>query len=115
MSDHPELAPTDGGVILAVHVQPGAGRTEVVGLHGAALKLRVAAPPADDRANAAVIDLVAKEFNVKRADVAITSGDKSRAKRLKLNGLDLRQPHESSNASSALDGPTRPARSQRLR
>src|SRR4249919_1231323 len=91
MSDHPELAPTDGGVMLAVHVQPGAGRTEVVGLHGDSLKLRVAAPPADDRANAAVVELVAKEFNLKRADVAITSGASNRAKRLKLTGLDVAQ------------------------
>ncbi len=111
MSDHPELAPTDGGVILAVHVQPGAGRTEVVGLHGAALKLRVAAPPADDRANAAVIDLVAKEFNVKRADVAITSGDKSRAKRLKLNGLDVQQ---ASRVVERLLGPRRPDSSRQF-
>ena len=111
MSDHPELAPTDGGVILAVHVQPGAGRTEVVGLHGDALKVRVAAPPADDRANAAVIDLVAKEFNLKRADVTITSGDKSRAKRLRLNGLDMRQ---ASQAVERLLGPRRPDSSQQF-
>jgi uncharacterized protein (TIGR00251 family) len=90
MSDHPELTPNDGGVILAVHVQPGAGRTEVVGRHGDALKLRVAAPPTGNRANDAVVDLVAKEFNLKRADVDVLSGATSRDKRLKLGGLDQR-------------------------
>ncbi|HWC68057.1 MAG TPA: DUF167 domain-containing protein [Acidimicrobiales bacterium] len=89
MSDHPELNATDGGVVLAVHVQPGAGRTEVVGRHGDALKLRVAAPPTDNRANDAVLELVAKEFNLKRADVAVTSGATSRAKKLRLSGLSV--------------------------
>jgi uncharacterized protein len=89
MSDHPEIDATDGGVLLAVHVQPGAGRTEVVGRHGDALKLRVAAPPTGNRANDAVLELVAKEFNLRRADVAVTSGASSRAKRLKLSGLSL--------------------------
>ena len=111
MSDHPELTPTDGGVMLAVHVQPGAGRTEVVGLHGGALKLRVAAPPADDRANTAVLELVAKEFNLKRGDVTITSGDKSRAKRLKLNGLDVQQ---ASRVVERLLGPRRPDSSRQF-
>ena len=88
MSDHPELGPTDGGVTLAVHVQPGAGRTEVVGRHGDMLKLRVAAPPTGGRANDAVVELVAKEFNLKQADVTVISGASSRDKRLKLKGLE---------------------------
>ncbi len=90
MSDHPELETANGKVTLAVHVQPGAGRTEVMGRHGEALKLRVAAPPTGDRANDAVVDLVAKEFNLKRADVVVLSGATSRDKRLKLGGLDQR-------------------------
>jgi uncharacterized protein (TIGR00251 family) len=90
MTHHPELTPTKDGVVLAVHVQPGAGRTEVVGRHGDALKVRVAAPPTDDRANTAVVELVAKEFDIKRADVKITSGATSRDKRLTLTGMGER-------------------------
>jgi uncharacterized protein (TIGR00251 family) len=87
MTHHPELTPTKDGVVLAVHVQPGAGRTEVVGRHGDALKLRVAAPPTDDRANTEVVELVAKEFELKTGDVKITSGATSRDKRLTLVGM----------------------------
>jgi uncharacterized protein (TIGR00251 family) len=90
MSQYPELSESDGGTTLAVHVQPGAGRTEVVGRHGDALKVRIAAPPTGNRANDAVIDLVAKEFAVKKADVQVTSGATSRDKRLKLSGVDVR-------------------------
>jgi uncharacterized protein YggU (UPF0235/DUF167 family) len=60
MSHHPGLSPSEGGVVLAVHVQPGAGRTEVVGRYGDGLKLRVAAPPTGNWANDAVVELVAK-------------------------------------------------------
>jgi uncharacterized protein len=90
MSQHPELSEADGATILAVHVQPGAGRTEVVGRHGDALKIRVAAPPTGNRANDAVIELVAKEFALKKADVGVASGATSREKRLQLTGVDLR-------------------------
>jgi uncharacterized protein YggU (UPF0235/DUF167 family) len=49
----------------------------------------VAAPPTGNRANDAVVELVAREFNLKRADVVVTSGASSRAKRLKLSGLSV--------------------------
>ena len=89
MSHHPELSPSEGGAVLAVHVQPGAGRTEVVGRYGDALKLRVAAPPTGNRANDAVVELVAKEFNLSRADVSVISGASSRHKRMRLAGVDV--------------------------
>jgi uncharacterized protein (TIGR00251 family) len=108
MTDYPELGGTDGEVTLAVHVQPGAGRTEVVGRHGDALKLRVAAPPTGDRANAAVVDLVAKEFNVKPADVRVVSGATSRDKRLQLKGLDRKAAERV--VDRLLDAPRLPTR-----
>ena len=89
MSHHPELSPSEGGAVLAVHVQPGAGRTEGVGRYGDALKLRVAAPPTGNRANDAVVELVAKEFDLSRADVSVLSGASSRQKRMRLTGVDV--------------------------
>ena len=53
------------------------------------LKLRVAAPPTGNRANDAVVELVAKEFNLSRADVRVVSGASSRQKRMRLTGVDV--------------------------
>jgi uncharacterized protein (TIGR00251 family) len=90
MSDHPELASTDGGVLLSVHLQPGAGRTEVIGRQGDAIKVRVAVPPAGERATEAVVDLVSREFALEPADVEVVSGDSSADKQLKLSGVEIR-------------------------
>ena len=76
-------------VVLRVHVQPSAGRTAIVGRHGDAVKLRVAAPPVDDRANVAVAELLADLFGIKTGDVELVSGGKSRVKRFRLKGVDV--------------------------
>jgi len=75
-------------VIVDVHVQPRAGRTAVVGRHGHALKLRVAAPPADGRANDAACALIAETFGVAPSEVALVSGATSRTKRVRVDGID---------------------------
>ena len=75
-------------LLLSVHVQPGAGRTAVVGRHGHSLKLRVAAPPIDDRANHAVVELLAEVAGVATSAVTLVSGGTSRMKRLRLVGVD---------------------------
>jgi len=79
----------DDAVVLHVHVQPGAGRSAVVGRHGAALKVRVAAPPEGGRANEACAELLAETFGLKRASVELVGGQSSRAKQFKLSGVDL--------------------------
>ncbi len=89
MSDVSDLfAAHDGYVVVDVHVQPRAGRTAVVGRHGAALKLRVAAPPADGRANEATCELVARTLGVKDGAVSLVSGASSRTKRIRVDGVD---------------------------
>ena len=78
----------DGGVVLDVRVQPGAGRTAVVGRHGDALKLRVGAPPVEGRANEAMLAFLADAFDVRPAAVTLASGPASRTKRVRLDGVD---------------------------
>jgi hypothetical protein len=78
----------DDSVVLRVHVQPRAGRTAVVGRHGDALRLRVAAPPAGGRANDAVAALLAEVAGIDRGAVTLVSGERSRVKRFRLAGVD---------------------------
>jgi uncharacterized protein (TIGR00251 family) len=79
----------DGTLLLHVHAQPGAKRTEVAGLHGESVKIRLAAPALEDRANAALVAFVAERFDVPRRDVTLVSGAKSREKRLEIRGSAL--------------------------
>ena len=72
----------DGQVTLqlTLHVQPGAARTEVSGTHGDALKVRLAAPPVDGKANAELLRFLAEAFGVPRRNVTLLRGELSRAK-----------------------------------
>ena len=69
---------------LAVRVQPGAKRNEVVGRFGEALRVRIAAPAVDGKANEALLRFLAGEFGVRRAAVSIVSGPASRSKRVRI-------------------------------
>ena len=79
----------DGAVTICVHAQPGARRTEVAGLHGDSVRIRVAAPALEDRANEALVEFVAGRFGVPRRDVTLVAGAKSRQKRLRIRGAAL--------------------------
>jgi hypothetical protein len=83
--------PEEGSVVLRLHVQPGAGRTAVSGIHGDALKVRVAAPPDKGRANDACRELVASLAGVKPAAVELSSGETSRSKRFTVKGADVEE------------------------
>lgn len=67
-------------LILTLHIQPGAKRTEAVGLHGDALKIRLAAPPVDGAANSALVEFLAEIFDVPRRQVTLKQGLGSRRK-----------------------------------
>ena len=73
--------------MLTVHVQPNASRTECVGLHGDALKIRLAARPVDGAANEELIRFVAERCAVPRANVQIYAGAEARRKRLRIKGI----------------------------
>lgn len=83
---------TDGGsVVLTLHIQPGAKKTEIVGLHGAALKIRLAAPPVDGKANAALIAFIATKVGAGKTAVELISGESSRAKRVRVMDISPEQ------------------------
>ena len=77
---------TKDGVVLTLHIQPGAKKTEVVGPHGDALKIRLAAPPVDGKANAALVEFLAKKVGAGRTAVEIVGGQTSRTKRVRIEG-----------------------------
>jgi uncharacterized protein len=81
---------SEHGAILTVHVQPNASRTECVGVHGDALKIRLAARPVDGAANDELIRFVAEHCVVPRANVQIQAGAEARRKRLCLKGITAR-------------------------
>ena len=68
------------GVAIQVHAQPGAKRTEIAGLHGDCIKVRLASPPVDGKANACLIEFLARCLGVKRNQVSITRGTSGRRK-----------------------------------
>ncbi|HXV91356.1 MAG TPA: DUF167 domain-containing protein [Gemmatimonadales bacterium] len=73
--------------MLILQVQPRSPRTEVVGLHGDAIKIRLAAPPVDGAANAELVRFLAERLGVRRSDVAIVRGDTARRKTLRIRGM----------------------------
>ena len=79
---------SDGSFVLKVHVQPGAGRSAIVGRHGDSVKVKVAAPPEGGRANDACAALLAEALGVKAAEVTLASGGSSRSKRFSVTGLE---------------------------
>ncbi len=76
-------------VLLPVRAQPGARRTGVVGLHGGCLKIAVSAAPEKGKANAALVEAIAKAFELKRSQVTLHRGDTSSQKLFRLEGLTV--------------------------
>lgn len=77
----------DGSIRFNVRVQPRASRSEIVGLHGDAMKIRLAAPPVDGAANDALIALVADALGVSKRAVRIVTGGSSRSKIVEVEGV----------------------------
>ena len=76
-----------GSVSFKVCVVPRSSRSEIVGEHYRALKVKLAAPPVDGAANTELIKLLAKHFGVPRSDVQIVGGATSKNKRIKIDNL----------------------------
>lgn len=80
---------SDGRITLTLHIQPGAKKTEFAGLHGDALKIRLAAPPVDGKANEALVRFLAEVLHLPKSAVTLKSGQSSRRKLLEVSGTTI--------------------------
>jgi uncharacterized protein (TIGR00251 family) len=82
-----DITEKDGTVSFAIRVQPRASRDAIAGEYQGALKIRLTAPPVDDRANEALRKLLAARLKVPLSAVRIASGERSRTKRVEIRGV----------------------------
>jgi hypothetical protein len=88
-------------VRLKVKVVPGASSSGVAGWLGDMLKIRVAAPPERGKANAAVLELLARELHLKECALSIVSGSASQKKLIEIQGITMSDIQEKFGASRA--------------
>ena len=80
------------GVLLSLHIQPRASKNEITGIHGeTALKIRLTSPPVEGAANSACIEFLANILEIRKSQIEIASGQKSRIKQLKITGISLEE------------------------
>ena len=78
-----------GNLLLRLYVQPGAKYTQVVGLHGEALKIKLASPPIDGRANNALLQFIATQLHIPLRQIKLIRGEKSRHKTIEVNDCTI--------------------------
>ena len=81
-------------VRIEVHVQPRASKTELTGLHDGRLKIRLAAPPVDGAANAALVEFIADKLGIAKSRVRVVAGATSRRKVVEVEGVTERDVSE---------------------
>ncbi len=89
MSDYCKSTPS--GVLILIHLQPRSSRSELAGVHGDRLKIRLTAPPVDSKANEALCDFLAERLGVSKSAVRMVKGEKSRKKDILVSGLSMDQ------------------------
>jgi uncharacterized protein len=86
-----DVTSSDGVATFAVRVQPRASRNEIQGEWQGALKVRLTAPPVDEKANSALCAFLAEQLNIPRSAVRILGGARSRTKRVEVRGVTAAQ------------------------
>jgi uncharacterized protein (TIGR00251 family) len=100
-STHPTYAEFgDSGVTLQLYVQPNARVNRIVGMHDRRLKIQLASPPVDGRANAELIVFLAEVFHVGKKNITIVNGQHARQKRVAIQGVE--KAHLDSIVSAAM-------------
>ena len=78
---------TETKTIIRVRVLPRTSKNQIVGMEGGAFKVKLTAPPVEGKANKALIQFLANKLGVRKQDVEIVSGEHSRKKSIRINGL----------------------------
>lgn len=86
-----DLTPSKDGAIFNVHAQPGARRNAILGERAGALRVAVTAPPDKGKANAAILELLARALGCRPSAIALVSGETSRHKRFILAGMSVEE------------------------
>lgn len=76
---------------ISIYVQPRASKTMIAGMHDGCVKVRLAAPPVDGAANAALVEFVAERLHIAKSHVRIASGQASRRKVVEVDGVSAEQ------------------------
>ena len=95
-----DLNEKDDAVTIRIRVQPRASRTEIAGEHAGAIKLKVAAPPVDGKANEECRRFLAKQFKVSATSIEIISGDSSRNKVIRVSNISAQRVLEALDRKS---------------
>ncbi len=80
----PVLRKKNGGILLSCHVQPGASRSAIIGRYGSSVKIALAAPPVDGKANKELCSFLAKKLGLPKSSVSLVAGAASRDKKILL-------------------------------
>lgn len=83
----PAIRESAGGLVIPIAARPGQPRSAVLGVHGEALKVSVAAPPEKGKANDELVRFLAKALGLSRAQVTLVAGQGSRDKAVRLEGI----------------------------
>ncbi|MCD4784502.1 MAG: DUF167 domain-containing protein [Candidatus Eremiobacteraeota bacterium] len=80
---------TKGGILIKIHVSPRSSTNKITGLHGDALNVKLTSPAVEGKANKALISFLSDFFKIKKRQVSIKSGEKSRQKTVLLNKISV--------------------------
>ena len=80
---------TDAKTIIRVRVLPRTSKNQIVGIDGGVFKVKLTAPPVEGKANKALVQFLAKKLGLPKRDIEIVSGEHSREKSIRINGLPV--------------------------
>jgi uncharacterized protein (TIGR00251 family) len=80
---------TDTKTIIRVRVLPRTSKNQIVGMDGGVFKVKLTAPPVEGKANKALVQFLAKKLGLPKRDIEIVSGEHSREKSIRINGLPV--------------------------